>query len=161
MKEPGHGPPGVCPGPSAHGVTVARSVHGHHPLLQLKRALPWDARFEVMRRHGQRAGNNTDGRPGWPWEVALSVPVVGLMLVTPRNARAMAASVSEKVVARVVIGRPAAPHPQRREHANIALAYAAVGTDGLAAVKALRLQVAQDGGVADASLLSSATTAQE
>ena len=83
MKEQGHGTPGVCPGTSAHGVTVALYVHCNHPLLQLKRALPWDALFEVMRRHWQRAGKNTDGRPGLPWDVALYVPLVVLRLVKP------------------------------------------------------------------------------
>jgi hypothetical protein len=90
-KEQGHCTPGVCPGTSAHGVTVSLYVHCNHPRLQLKRALPWDALFEVMRRHWQRAGKNTDGRPGLPWDVALYVPLVVLMLVKPLNARAMEA----------------------------------------------------------------------
>lgn len=91
MKEQGHCTPGVCPGTSAHGVTVSLYVHCNHPRLQLKRALPWDALFEVMRRHWQRAGKNTDGRPGLPWDVALYVPLVVLMLVKPLNAREMEA----------------------------------------------------------------------
>ena len=109
MKEQGHCTPGVCPGTSAHGVTVALYVDYNHPLLQLKRALPWDALCEVMRRHWQRAGKNTDGRPGLPWDVALYVPLVVLMLVKHLNAREMEAYVSENVVARVFLGRPAAP----------------------------------------------------
>ena len=161
MKEQGHCTPGVCPGTSAHGVTVSLYVHCNHPLLQLKRALPWDALFEVMRRHWQRAGKNTDGRPGLPWDVALYVPLVVLMLVKHLNAREMEAYVSENVVARVFIGRQADPNPQIRDHSNIARAYAALGTGGLEEVKALLLQVAQDGGFADASILSSDTTAQE
>jgi hypothetical protein len=161
MKEQGHCTPGVCPGTSAHGVTVSLYVHCNHPLLQLKRALPWDALFEVMRRHWQRAGKNTDGRPGLPWDVALYVPLVVLMLVKPLNAREMEAYVSEKVVARVFIGRQADPNPQIRDHSNIARAYAALGTGGLEEVKALLLQVAPDCGFADASILSSDTTAQE
>ena len=161
MKEQGHCPPGVCPGTSAHGVTVSLYVHCNHPLLQLKRALPWDALFEVMRRHWQRAGKNTDGRPGLPWDVALYVPLVVLRLVKHLNAREMEAYVSENVVARVFIGRQADPKPQIRDHSNIARAYAALGTGGLEEVKALLLQVAQDCGFADASILSSDTTAQE
>ena len=44
MKEQGHCPPGVCPGTSAHGVTVALYVHCNHPLLQAQaRSPPWDA----------------------------------------------------------------------------------------------------------------------
>jgi hypothetical protein len=161
MKEQGHCTPGVCPGTSAHGVTVAIYVDYNHPLLQLKRALPWDALFEVMRRHWQRAGKNTDGRPGLPWDVALYVPLVVLMLVKHLNAREMEAYVSENVVARVFIGRQAAPYPQIRDHSNIARAYTALGTDGLEEVNALLLHVAQDCGFADTSILSSDTTAQE
>jgi len=48
-----------------------------------------------------------------------------------------------------------------RDHAQIAWAYAALGKDGVDAGKALMLYVAQDCDCADASLLSSATTAQE
>ena len=161
MKEQGHCTPGVCPGTSAHGVTVALYVDYNHPLLQLKRALPWDALCEVMRRHWQRAGKNTDGRPGLPWDVALYVPLVVLMLVKHLNARAMEAYVSENVVARVFLGRHSDPNPQIRDHSNIARAYAALGTDGLEEVNALLLHVAQDCGFADASILSSDTTAQE
>jgi hypothetical protein len=161
MKEQGDCTSGVCPGASAHGVTVALSVDYNHPLLQLKRALPWDALCEVMRRHWQRAGKNTDGRPGLPWDVALYVPLVVLMLVKHLNAREMEAYVSENVVARVFIGRHADPNPRIRDHSNIARAYAALGADGLEEVNALLLHGAQDCGFADASILSSDTTAQE
>ena len=91
MKEQGHGTPGVCPGTSAHGVTVALYVHSNHPLLQLKRAAVGRPLRRVMRRHWQRAGKNTDGRPGLPWDVALYVPLVVLRLVEALNARAMEA----------------------------------------------------------------------
>ena len=161
MKEQGHCTPGVCPGTSAHGVTVSLYVHCNHPLLQLKRALPWDALFEVMRRHWQRAGKNTDGRLGLPWDVALYVPLVVLRLVKPLNARAMEAYVSENVVARVFIGRQGDSYPQIRDHSNIARASAALGKDGIEEVNALLLHVAKDCGFADASILSSDTTAQE
>ena len=132
----------------------------HHPLLQRKRALPWEALSAVMTRHGRRAGTNTDGRPGLPWDVALSGPLVVLLLVQPLNARALEAYVSEHVVARVCSGRQADPSPQMRAHATIARASAALGKDGSEAVKAVRLQVAQACGCADASRLSSDTTAQ-
>ena len=159
MKEQGHCTPGVCPGTSAHGVTVSLYVHCNHPLPSS--SAPAVGRpLEVMRRHWQRAGKNTDGRPGLP-DVALYVPLVVLMLVKHLNAREMEAYVSENVVARVFIGRQADPNPQIRDHSNIARAYAALGTGGLEEVKALLLQVAQDCGFADASILSSDTTAQE
>jgi hypothetical protein len=69
MKERGHYTPGVCPGATDHGQTVSIYVDHNHPLLQLKRALPWEALCEVMTRHWRRAGKNTDGRPGWSWDV--------------------------------------------------------------------------------------------
>jgi len=136
-------------------------VDRNHPLLQLKRALPWDALFEVMGRHWRRAGKNTEGRPGWPWEMALYVPLVVLMLVKQLNSRAMEAYLAENVVARVFIGRQAEPWPQIRDHANIARAYAALGKEGVEEINALILHVATDFGFADPSRLSSDTTAQE
>jgi hypothetical protein len=36
----------------------------NHPLLRLKRTLPWEALCEVMTRHWRQAGKNIDGRPG-------------------------------------------------------------------------------------------------
>jgi len=161
MKEQGHSTPGVCPETSENGETVSIYVDYHHPLLQLKRALPWAALVEVMSRHWRLAGKNTDGRPGLAWDVALYVPLVVLMLVKHLNSREMEAYVSENVVARVFIGRPDDPSPQIRDHSNIARAYVALGQDGIEAVNALMRHVAKDCGFADASLLSSDTTAQE
>jgi len=152
---------GVCPGASANGETVSIYVRHNHPLLQLKRALPWDALSEVMGRHWRRAGKNTDGRPGLPWDVALYVPLVVLMLVKNLNAREMEAYVAENVVARVFIGRQDDLSPQIRDHSNIARAYAALGKDGVDEVNGLMLHVAQDCGIADANILSADTTAQE
>jgi hypothetical protein len=133
----------------------------HHPLLQLKRALPWEALFEVMTRHWRQAGKNTDGRPGLAWAVTLYVPLVVLMLVKHLNACDMESYLVENVVARVFIGRQDDPSPQIRDHANIARAYTALGKDGVEEVNALILQVAKDWGFADISILSSDTTAQE
>ena len=161
MKAHRHSTPGVCPETSANGETVSIHVDDNHPLLQLKRALPWDALFEVMRRHWQQAGKNTDGRPGLPWDVALYVPLVVLMLVKHLHAREMEAYLAENVVARVFLGRQDDPRPQIREHSNIARAYAALGKDGVDENNALILYVAKALGFADASILSSDTTAQE
>jgi len=161
MKEHRHSTPGVCPETSANGETVSIHVDDNHPLLQRKRALPWDALFEVMRRHGQQAGKNTDGRPGLPWDVALYVPLVVLMLVKHLHAREMEAYLAENVVARVFLGRQDDPSPQIRDHSNIARAYAALGKDGVDEINALILHVAKDFGFADVSILSSDTTAQE
>ena len=161
MKEPSHCTPEVSPEATAQGETVSLYVDYHHPLLQLKRALPWEALCEVMTRHWRQAGKNTDGRPGLSWDVALYVPLVVLMLVKHLNARDMEAYLAENAVARVFIGRQDNRRPQIRDHSNIARAYAALGREGVAEVNTLMLHVAKDLGFADVSILSSDTTAQE
>jgi hypothetical protein len=161
MEEQGDCTSGVCPGASASGETVSIYVDHNHPLLQLKRALPWEALCEGMTRHWRQAGKNTDGRPGLAWDVALYVPLMVLMLVKHLHARDMEAYVAEHVVARVFIGRQDDPRPQIRDHANIARAYTALGTEGVEEVNALIRHVAKDYGFADLRLLSSDTTAQE
>jgi hypothetical protein len=161
MEEQGDCTSGVCPGASATGEMVSIYVDHHHPLLQLKRALPWEALCEVMTRHWRQAGKNTDGRPGLAWDVALYVPLGVLMLVKHLHARDMEAYVAENVVARVFIGRQDDPRPQIRDHSNIARAYTALGQNGVEEVNALVLHVAQDYGFADVRILSSDTTAQE
>jgi hypothetical protein len=161
MKEQDHCTLGLCPGPTENGTIVSIAVNSTHPLLQLRRALPWEALCEVMTRHWRRAGKNTDGGPGLPWDVALYVPLVVLMLVKNLNSREMEAYLAENVVARVFIGRQGDPTPQIRDHSNIARAYTALGKDGVDEVNALILHVAKDSGFADVGLLSSDTTAQE
>ena len=161
MEEHGDCTSGVCPGASTNGEIVSIYVPHHHPLLQLKRALPWEALFEVMTRHWRQAGKNTDGRPGLAWDVPLYVPLVVLMLVKHLHARDMESYLAENVVARVFIGRQDDPSSQMRDHSNIARAYTALGKDGVEEVNALILHVAKDLGFADISILSSDTTAQE
>ena len=161
MKARAHCTPGVCPGATANGDIVSISVDPHHPLLRLKRALPWVALVEVMTRRWAAAGKNTEGRPGLPWDVSLYVPVVVLMCVKHLHAREMEAYLAEHVVARVFIGRQGDPKPQMRDHSNIARAYAALGKDGVDEINALLLHVAKDLGFADVSILSADTTAQE
>src|SRR5918992_2348401 len=161
MEEHGDCTSGVCPGASVNGETVSLYVPYNHPLLQLQRALPWEVLYEVMTRHWRRAGKNTDGHPGLPWEVALYVPLVVLMLVKHLHARDMEAYLAENVVARVFIGRQDDPRPQIRDHSNIARAYAALGKDGVEEINTLMLHVARDCGFADVSRLSADTTAQE
>src|SRR5262245_57586109 len=111
MKEQSHGTPVASSGATIQGEIVSIYADYNHPLLQLKRVLPWEALYEIMTRHWRRAGKNTDGRPGLPWDVALYVPLVVLMLVKNLNAREMEAYVSENVVARVFIGRQDNPSP--------------------------------------------------
>jgi hypothetical protein len=161
MKEQSHCTPVASPGATEKGEIVSIYVDHNHPLLQLKRALPWEALGEIMTRHWRRAGKNTDGRPGLPWNVALYVPLVVLMLVKHLHVRDREAYVAENVVARVFIGRQDDPSPQSRDHSNIARAAAALGKEGVDEIKALILHVATDCGFADPSILSSDTTAQE
>ena len=161
MEEQGKCTPGACPGATENGETVSIYVDHNHPLLQLKRALPWPALFEVMSKRWAAAGKNVDGRPGLPWDVALYVPLVVLMLVKQLHARDMEAYLAENVVARVFIGRQDAPQPQIRDHSNIARAYTALGKEGVEAINVLILHVAKDFGFADVSILSADTTAQE
>ena len=161
MQEQDHCPLGLCPATTEHGTLVSIAVNSTHPLLQLKRALPWAALCEAMTRHWRGAGKTTDGGPGLPWDVALYVPVVVLMVVQNLNSREMEAYLAENVVARVFIGRQDDPTPQIRDHSSIARAYTALGKDGVEEINALILHVAKDYGFADVSLLSSDTTAQE
>src|SRR6266581_2315173 len=139
MKEQLHSMPVASAVATEKGETVSIYVDHNHPLLQGKRALPWEALFEVMTRHGRRAGKNTDGRPGLPWDVTLSVPLVVLMCVEHLHARAMEAYLAENVVARVFIGRQGDHRPQIRDHSNIARTYAALGKEGVDEINALIL----------------------
>ena len=159
MEEQGDCTSGVCPGASPTGETGSIYVDHHHPLL-LQRALPGAALGEVMTRHWRQAGKNTAGGPGWPWEVALYVPLGVLRLVKHLNSRAMEASLAENVVARVFLGRQADPRPQIRAHSNLARASTALGKDGVEESNALILPVARDCGFADVSFLSLHTTPQ-
>jgi hypothetical protein len=161
MEEQGKCTPGACPGATENGETVSIYVDHNHPLLQLKRALPWTALFEVMSKRWAAAGKNVEGRPGLPWDVALYVPLVVLMLVKHLHARDMEAYLAENVVARVFIGRQDAPQPQIRDHSNIARAYTALGKEGVEEINVLILHVVKDLGFADVSILSADTTAQE
>jgi hypothetical protein len=87
MQEQGHATPGVCPETSENGATVSIYGDARQPLLQLKRALPWAALCEVRSRRWAAAGPNRAGRPGFPWDVALDVPLVVLMCVQHLHAR--------------------------------------------------------------------------
>ena len=105
MEEHGDCTSGFCPGTSAKGEVVSIYTFYNYTLPQFKRALPWAALFEVMTCHWRRAGKNTECRPGLPWDVALYVPVIVLMVVKDLHTRDMEAYLAENVVARVFIGR--------------------------------------------------------
>jgi hypothetical protein len=132
-----------------------------HPLLLLKQALPWEAITEAMTRHWRQHGKNVDGGPGLPWDVALYVPLVVLMLIKSFDSRQMEAYVAENVVARVFIGRHGDAQAQIRDHSNIARAYAALGKAGLDELNHLVIKEAHRFGFVDERVLSADTTAQE
>jgi hypothetical protein len=70
MKVHPPGMPEACAGASASVQLVQIEVSPAHPLLVLKRALPWEAISEAMTRHWRAHGNNVDGGPGLPWDVS-------------------------------------------------------------------------------------------
>jgi hypothetical protein len=140
---------------------VQIEVSPTHPLLLLKRALPWEALTEVMRRQWRQNGKNVDGGRGLPWDVSLYVPLVVLMLIKGFDSRQMEAYLAENVVARVFIGRHRDAKAQIRDHSNIARASTALGKEGLDEVNRVVIQAAHRFGFVDEGVISSDTTAQE
>jgi hypothetical protein len=134
MKAGCHSMPEARPEASATIQLVQIEVSPTHPLLVLKRALPWEAITDVMTRQWRQNGKNVDGGPGLPWDVSLYVPLVVLMLIKGFDSRQMEAYLAENVVARGFIGRSHDVKAQIRHHSNIARAYAALGKAGIDAV---------------------------
>ena len=161
MKAGSHSMPEVCFEARATSHLVQIEVSPTHPLLLLKRALPWAAITDVMTRQWRQNGKNVNGGPGLPWDVSLYVPLVVLMLIKGFDSRQMEAYVAENVVARVFIGRQRDVTAQIRDHSNIARAYAALGKAGIDKVNRLVIQEAHRFGFVDEGSLSADTTAQE
>jgi hypothetical protein len=161
MKAGSHCMPELCPEASSTTQRVQIEVSPTHPLLVLKRALPWEAITEAMTRHWRAHGKNVDGGPGLPWDVSLYVPLVVLMLIKHFDSRQMEAYLAENGVARVFIGRHRDVQAQIRDHSNIARAYAALGKAGIDEVTHLVLKEAHRFGFVDEGVMSSDTTAQE
>jgi hypothetical protein len=161
MKAGSHSMPEVCCEARATSHLVQIEVSPTHPLLLLKRALPWAAITEVMTRQWRQNGKNIDGGPGLPWDVSLYVPLVVLMLIKGFDSRQMEAYLAENVVARVFIGRPHDAQAQIRDHSNIARAYAALGKEGIESINTLTIREAHRFGFVDEGSLSADTTAQE
>jgi hypothetical protein len=161
MKAGSHSMPEARPEARATLQLVQIAVSPAHPLLLLKRALPWEALTEVMTRHWRQHGKNVDGGRGLSWDVSLYVPLVVLMLIKGFDSRQMEAYVAENVVARVFIGRPREVKAQIRDHSNIARAYAALGKEGIDEVNRLVVKEAHRFGFVDEGSLSADTTAQE
>ena len=161
MKAGSHWMPGACPEASSTAQLVQIEVSPTHPLLLLKRALPWEAITESMTRHWREHGKNVDGGPGLPWDVSFYVPLVVLMLIKNFDSRQMEAYLAENVVARLFIGRYRDVKAQIRDHSNIARAYAALGQAGIEEVTRLVIKEAHRFGFVDEGVLSADTTAQE
>ena len=161
MKAGSHWMPGACPEASSTAQLVQIEVSPTHPLLLLKRALPWEAITESMTRHWRAHGKNVDGGPGLPWDVSFYVPLVVLMLIKNFDSRQMEAYLAENVVARLFIGRYRDVKAQIRDHSNIARAYAALGKAGIEEVTRLVIKEAHRFGFVDEGVLSADTTAQE
>jgi len=161
MKAGSHWMPGACPEASSTAQLVQIEVSPTHPLLLLKRALPWEAITESMTRHWREHGKNVDGGPGLPWDVSFYVPLVVLMLIKNFASRQMEAYLAENVVARLFIGRYRDVKAQIRDHSNIARAYAALGQAGIEEVTRLVIKEAHRFGFVDEGVLSADTTAQE
>jgi hypothetical protein len=161
MRADSHCMPEACAEASSPPQLVQIEVSPAHPLLVLKRALPWEAITEAMTRHWRAHGKNIDGGPGLPWDVSLYVPLVVLMLIKHFDSRQMEAYLAENVVARVFIGRQRDVQCQIRDHSNIARAYAALGKAGIDEVTPLVIKEAHRFGFVDEGVMSSDTTAQE
>jgi hypothetical protein len=159
MKEQGDCTPIAPTLPS--GEMVQLYVDHNHPLLQLKRALPWRDIEEVMVSTWRGAGKNVARSRGRPWPVSLYVPLLVLMLIKRLDCREMEAYLAENAVARVFVSQQDYPGSQLRDHASIARALAALGAQGVEAVNGLIINHAAKQGFADASRLSGDTTAQE
>jgi len=161
MKAGSHCMTEACPEASSAIQLVQIEVSPTHPLLLLKRALPWETITEVMTHHWREHGKNVDGGPGLPWDVSLYVPLVVLMLIQNFDSRQMEAYLAENGVARVFIGRHRDAQAQIRDHSNIARAYAALGKAGIEEVTHVVIKQAHRFGFVDEGVLSSDTTAQE
>ena len=161
MKAGSHSMPAARPEASATLHLVQIEVSPTHPLLVLKRALPWEVITDVMTRQWRQNGKNVDGGRGLPWDVSLYVPLVVLMLIKGFDSRQMEAYVAENVVARVFIGRQREVKAQIRDYSNIVRAYAALGKAGIDEVNRLVVQEAHRFGFVDEGSLSADTTAQE
>jgi hypothetical protein len=142
-------------------VAVTILVNDSHPLLQLKRALDWDAITAVMSKWWEKSGKNIDGGPGCRWPVSLYALILVLKIVKGYGNREMEAYLAENGVARAFISVESELMPQIRDHSNIHRAEVALGPEGLAEVNNLIVKDACRLGFADRSILSSDTTVQE
>ena len=146
---------------SSEPESVTTYVYPDHPLLKLKKALPWDEITEIMTKHWRKAGKNTDGGRGQAWDTELYVPLIVLMIVKGLTTRQTEEYVSESAPARIFISKHTTPIPHIRDHSNIARSYTALGSEGMEEVNRILLNVVVNFGFGDPRKLSGDTTAQE
>jgi hypothetical protein len=147
--------------PAPRGQFVSIFVPDDHPLLQLKRALEWEAIKAVMVKYWRAAGKNVAGGRGLPWPVHLYAPLLVLMWVESLHSRQMEKYISQSVVARRFLDLTEHQLMHIRDHASIARAEAALGADGKAEVAGLIISSAEQLGFTNSKILSSDTTVQE
>ena len=104
--------------PSPSGQWVAIFVPEDHRLLELKRALDWEALTAVMVKHWRAAGKNVDGGRGVGWPVSLYVPLLVLRAVKALNSRQMEEYLAENGVARVFMELQAQERAASRQSAT-------------------------------------------
>ena len=161
MSEQRNSTSAAAPSPLPDGHVVSIRVANDHPLLQLKRALNWEAIKAVIVKHWRKAGRNVDGGPGLPWPVDLYVPLLALMSVKTLGSRQMEHYLEENVVARLFLGIEGQLWPRVRDHSNIARAQAALGVAGWQEVNEWIVGEATRLGFGQVEILSSDTTVQE
>lgn len=161
MREHNDSTTAASAAPEARGVRVTIFVPDDHPLLQLKRALDWEAITAVMVSCWLKAGKNVAAGRGRPWPVPLYVPLLVLMWLESLAPRKMEKYVSESVVARCFLDLTAQQLLHVRDHSSIARAEAAVDAESKAEINALIIKAAQETGFTDGEMLSSDTTVQE
>ena len=147
--------------PRVCGKPVTIFVPDDHPLLQLKRALKWEAITTVMVKHWRQAGKNVDGGPGKPWPTELYTPLLVLMSVKTLDSRQMEKDLEENVVSRLFVGLEDQLSPHVRDHSNIARAQDALGVEGWQEANELIVGRATQLGFGQPEILSSDTTVQE
>lgn len=142
-------------------IAVTIEVPVNHPLLQLKRGLPWPQLQQTCAWHWRAAGKNVDGGQGRPFDVALYTRFVVLMLLLRLKPRELERELKENAAARLFVEVQDPTESLVRDHSNLARTFRALGVEGLEALNALVLRRAEEQSFVDPDVLSADTTAQE
>jgi hypothetical protein len=154
--------PSPAPSSDSSGfIAVTIEIPLNHPLLQLKRELPWPELEHTCAKHWRAAGKNVDGGQGRPFDVALYTRFVVLMLLLRLKARELERELKENAAARLFVEVEEPTESLWRDHSNLDRTFRALGVEGLEALNALVLRRAEEHCFADPDVLSADTTAQE